>query len=132
MVKIAKDPTNPIEYQIQKDIFDWTVEPQQLNLYPELKWLNGSLNGVRLTIGAALKAKRGGMKKGFPDLSLPVKTKLYNGLFIELKRKGGKASPEQLEWLEHLKSQGYKAVVCVGFAAAIKTITDYLNGEVED
>lgn len=57
--------------------------------YPELWLLNGSLNGVRLSIGQAVKAKRCGEKRGFPDIFLPVARKGFHGLAIELKKKKG-------------------------------------------
>lgn len=103
--------------------------------HPELAYLNGSLNGVRLTIGQAAKARRCGMKKGFPDLSLPVTRGLYAGLYIELKplTRGKKnprrprLDPEQERWVEFLRSQGYCAAVCCGSDEAINFIKSYLN-----
>ena len=93
--------TEPSESDEQISLFAWA----ELNKgrYPELKLLNGSMNGVRLTIGQAVKAKRCGMKKGYPDLFLPVKRGEHNGLFIELKVGENKPSPEQLEWAEQLR-----------------------------
>lgn len=46
------------EHQEQCIIFEWAkIMSSQ---YPELKLLNASLNGVRLSIGQATKAKRSG------------------------------------------------------------------------
>lgn len=96
--------------------------------YPELRWLNGSLNGVRLTIGQAVKCKKIGMKKGFPDINLPVKRGKYPGLYIELKRiKSGRIEPEQREWRDFLLSQGYAHEFCKGADAAWKVILRYLK-----
>ena len=96
--------------------------------YPELKFLNGSLNGVRLTIGQAVKAKATGMKKGMPDLFLPVKRGKCSGLFIELKRlKGGSIQPEQKLWAKFLVSQGYQHYFCKGADVAWQTIINYLK-----
>ena len=89
-----------------------------------------TLNGVRLTIGQATKAKRSGNKKGVPDIWLPVKRGKFSGLVIELKREiGGVVLKEQKEWLAFLNKQGYNAVVCRGFMAAITEIQNYLTGE---
>lgn len=128
-----KQKAKPIqsEHDAQKAIFEWAEKMQ--NKHPELWFLNGSLNGVRLTIGQAVKAKKTGMKKGFPDMFFPLsmgqKTGYYYGLFIELKReKGGHASPEQKNWLKQLNSQGYYTCICKGKEAAIKVITQYLEG----
>ncbi len=96
--------------------------------YPNLRWITASLNGVRLTAGPRQKAKNSGMNRGFPDLQLPVKNSIYNGLFIEMKRKdGGSVSREQKLWLKHLKSQGYCAKVCRGHVEAMDLIKKYLG-----
>ncbi len=96
--------------------------------WPELRFLNGSLNGVRLTIGQAVKCKNTGMKSGYPDLFLPIKRGSYSGLFVELKRvKGGRVQPEQKLWAAMLTSQGYRHEFCKGCEAAWKVITDYLE-----
>jgi len=70
-----------------------------------------------------------GLRKGVPDLMLPVPSKNgHHGLFIELKVvRGGKVSKEQQRWIERLNEQGYMAVVCKGCDEAIKTIKEYLQ-----
>lgn len=123
-----------IEFNIQKQIFEWS----NLNIkkYPELKLLNASLNGVKLTSKlSAKRAKQSGMKKGFPDLFLPIAKKGFYGLFIELKRDENKAlkikkgilSKEQKQWIDDLNKQGYLAIVCYGFDNAKNAIENYLN-----
>jgi len=136
----TKNKTKPTqsEYDAQKAIFEWAE--RMIPKYPDLKWLNGSLNGVRLNIGQAVKAKKAGMKRGFPDINLPVTSIAVNsnygragiwcGLYIELKKeKGGSVTPEQKKWLRHLSDQGYFACVCKGKEAAIQLIIQYLEGE---
>lgn len=116
----------PTELQEQIAVFSWANT--QLDKYPLLRYMNASLNGVRLTIGQATIAKRSGLLKGYPDIFLPLRNKEYSGLFIELKRvKGGVVSPEQKDFLSFLNSQGFKAVVCRGSKEAIETIECYLN-----
>lgn len=123
-----------IEYEMQKAIFEWA----DINTYkaPELKLLNASLNGVKLTSQASgYKAKLAGLKKGYPDLFLPVARHSYHGLFIELKRdanealqiKRGSLTREQKWWLSELERQGYLAKVCFGFKNTIETIKNYLK-----
>ena len=114
------------EYTEQVEIFKWskTLEEQ----YPCLKYLNSSLNGIRLPIGLAMKAKRSGLIKGYPDIFLPYKTKLHNGLFIELKKtKGGLLSKEQREFINYLNSQSYLAFVCRGADEAKIAILNYIE-----
>ena len=70
-----------------------------------------------------------GLKKGVPDICLPVARGGHHGLYIELKReRGGKVSPEQIAWIEALKNEGYVAAVCRGCDEAISLITGYLAG----
>ena len=113
------------EYDEQVTIFQWAE--LMSGKYPQLKFMYGSLNGVRLTIGSAVKAKRAGMNKGFPDIFLPWPNKKNNGLFIELKIGNNKPSPEQVEYLNFLQSNGYSAHVCYGSEETINIIIDYLE-----
>lgn len=116
----------PTELQEQIAVFNWVN--LMTRKYPMLKYMNASLNGVRLTIGQATLAKKSGMVKGYPDIFLPVRNETYNGLFIELKRvKNGVVSPEQKDFISFLNSQGYLAVVCKGSQEAIEAIQTYLN-----
>ena len=128
-MKIFKLP-QPKEADIQRNVFLWA---QMLcREHPELELLNASLNGVRLTIGQAKKVKKSGMRKGYPDLFLPVPRGGYHGLYIELKRKKrGKAleaSDDQKWWLRKLTEQGYYTTVCRGFDETTETIINYLKG----
>jgi hypothetical protein len=74
------------------------------------------------------KLKAEGLSKGICDLCIPVPTKKYHGLYIEMKRlKGGAVSEEQKEWLDYLNSVGYKAIVCKGYNEAIEQVELYLK-----
>lgn len=122
----------------QAALFRWADEFKRE--YPELALLNGSLNGVHLSKAQAGKAKAAGMRKGFPDISLPVPRGGHHGLYIELKIKPyrnakGKmvypqVSKEQQWWINALTGNGYRAVVCKGCDAARAEILTYLKGGV--
>lgn len=113
------------EAQEQAALFRWTQYAR--GKYPELALLFHVPNeGARSTVtGAHLKQQ--GMKRGVPDLFLPVARDEYHGLFIEMKRKNGKTTQEQEWWLERLQAQGYKAVVCYGWDEARKELEEYLK-----
>lgn len=65
----------------------------------------------------AVRMKRAGVSKGFPDYLIFANGKRFA---IELKRqKGSKTSPEQLQWLEVLKTYGFNVKVCKGAQEAI-------------
>lgn len=118
------------EYHEQTALFRWAAIEERRD--PRLELLNSSQNGMRASsIAAAALAKKAGMKKGVPDITLPVAVAPYHGLFIELKRVGATAchvSPEQSWWLEQLTRQGYRAVVAYGWQDAAEIITAYLRG----
>lgn len=123
---MKKNNIIPTELQEQIAVFQWAN--LMIKKYPILRYLNASLNGIRLTIGQANLAKKSGLVKGYPDIFLPVRNNTYNGLFIELKRvKGGVVSSEQKDFINFLNSQGYLAVICKGSKEAIKQIESYLN-----
>ena len=122
------------EYNEQVRVFEWAKVYEKK--YPCLKYLNASQNGLMANTKAmAVRAKKSGLKKGYPDLFLPYPKhdKYYSGLFIELKRnlflKEKKVYPskEQREWLNYLNSVGYKAIVCYGADQAIQAIKEYLD-----
>lgn len=121
---------NFLEYEEQKIIFKWAALNEKV--YPCLKFLNASLNGVHFTNKlSAARAKATGLKSGFPDLFLPYPNGKYAGLFIELKRpKGlhakGRIQASQQVWIDYLNSVGYKALVCYGAKESIDVIKDYL------
>ena len=124
-----------IEADEQAALFRWAE--QHSHFYPELALLNGSLNGVRLSTGQAVKAKKQGMKSGFPDIQLPVAMGGYHGLFIELKIKPyrnhknkivyPKVSDDQKWWQARLREQGNRSEICKGFDAAMIEILNYLQ-----
>lgn len=113
------------EYQEQAKIFQWA----KLNLkqHPVLMFLHSDMSGVRLSAKHAALSKRIQMNRGFPDISLIYNNGEYSALFIELKVKGGRVSPQQRDYLQWLEKQGCKAVVCVGGDDAIEVIKDYIT-----
>lgn len=117
--------TKPSEHQEQCAVFSWAAHNSAK--YPELRFMFGTLNGVRLQIGQATKAKKAGNKRGVPDIILPYNNGKYNGLFIELKIPGNKPSKEQMEYINFLRSQNYFADVRVGSVEAINLIIDYME-----
>lgn len=73
--------------------------------------------------------KRAGLRKGFPDLFLPLARRGFHGFFIEMKFDRGKVSQSQITWLKKLKGEGYATAVCYGADEAIKLINKYIEGD---
>lgn len=73
-----------------------------------------------------------GAKKGWPDITLPVPRGGFNGLFLELKRKGNKPSNEQVDLLNALKKHGYCAecLIVDDWQPVIAFIKKYLDGKI--
>ena len=95
---------------------------------PELALLFAVPNGGARDVITGARLKQEGVKRGVPDLVLPVAKQGYHGLAIELKReRGGQVSPEQRWWHEQLREQGWRVEVCMGYKAAWTVLEDYLG-----
>ena len=96
--------------------------------WPELALLYHVPNEGKRSRTAGARMKAEGLKKGVPDLCLPVARGKWHGLYIELKRtKGGRVSQAQREWLDALEREGYAAAVAYGWEQAREMIAAYLE-----
>lgn len=95
---------------------------------PELRLLFAIPNGGERNIRVAAKMKAEGVKAGVSDLMLPVARHGLHGLWIEMKRPGGKASAEQKAWLDAMQGQGYGAVVCDHWLKAADCLAQWFGG----
>ena len=76
--------------------------------------------------------RRLGMRKGVPDLCIPLPRGKYHGFYIEMKSESGKVTKEQREWLKLLKNNGYATAICYGADEAINKISAYMRLERKD
>lgn len=113
------------EHAHQVAVFVWAA----LNApkYPELRMMFAIPNGGERNVIVAANLKAEGVRAHVPDICLPVARGNWHGLFIEMKKAGGRVDPGQAKYHEELKKQGYGACVCIGWEAAIQTIESYLN-----
>lgn len=113
------------EDEEQKQLIQWC------RTRPDLQFLfhipNETVGGVRWVT----RNRQLGVKKGVPDLMLPIPMHGYHGLFIEMKTATGKVRPEQKRWLDALTTFGYRAVVCHGWQEAKKELETYMKKEKE-
>lgn len=111
----------------QAKVVEWAHHAYRTrsDLYPLLRRLHCSLNGVKLSRTQAGIAKGQGMLKGVPDLFLPVPRGGYAGLYIEMKHGGNNPTPEQARFLQESVDCGYQAAVCWSAAEAIAVIQIY-------
>lgn len=137
--------------------------------YPDVLFHSDFGSGVKLTPGQAVRQKKqNGGRRAWPDLFIaepvintdliggrervgvlnaPVdwnvgvylNSRIWFGLFIELKREGTRLTKKNGEWasqhikeqagvLQKLRHRGYVAEFAVGFDDAKKMIDDYLGG----
>lgn len=112
----------------QRTLFEWAALHEWK--WPELKLMYHVPNEGKRSAATAMLQKRMGLRAGVPDICLPVARGGYHGMYIELKRaSGGRVQPSQQVWLSALQAQGYRAVVCRGWAEAAAALEEYLGGE---
>lgn len=114
------------EQQEQINLIKWTQQPSIRGVYPELALLFHIPNERPDKVQAAI-LKKMGVKRGVPDLFLPIPSGEYHGLFIEMKAMSGRPSDDQIWWAEHMKANGYACSVCYGWQNAAEVLTWYLS-----
>lgn len=85
-------------------------------------------NGGQRHKAVAAKMKATGTKRGVPDIFLPQPIDRWHGLFVELKKPGGKPSDEQVDWNRVLTVKGYRVYLCEGWEHAARSLQFYLEG----
>lgn len=95
---------------------------------PELRWMHSVPNGGARDIVTATRMKAEGVKRGVPDVFLPVAMYREHGLYIEMKKPdGGRQSDEQKEFAAHCSEYGFAYYVCDTWRDAANTVRHYLT-----
>lgn len=115
------------EYQHQANVIKWSQQPAIRKKYPELALLHHIKNETKEGAQQVAIDRALGVKKGVPDLCLPVARDKYHGLYIELKTDAGKTSEAQEWWGKKLLEQGYFWEVCHGWQSAVRVLEWYLD-----
>ena len=118
------------EDEMQAALLDWAGTMLKIGKYPELETLFHVPNEGKRTASYGHKLKEMGMKRGVPDLVLPVARGGYGGLYIELKKPDGKVSEFQRQFIRNLRKWGQCAGVCRSWTDASQVIEKYLKGEI--
>lgn len=145
------------EHGHQTALFCWAAAVSNSGIIPELSLMyavpNGGSRGAdrfeAAKTGAMLKAE--GVRKGVPDLFLPVpvdatsvrctvlgdviahdarcvvENRSIAGLYVEMKIEGGVVSEAQAEMIAKLKRQGYAVGVCYSWQEAASLIRTYFG-----
>lgn len=115
----------PTESQEQQRLFQWARMEE--GKFPELALLYHIPNEGKRSRSTGRRMVAEGLKKGVPDLCLPVARGGAHGLYIELKRtRDWKITKEQESWMNDLMAQGYQVALCIGWEKAAEIIRSYL------
>lgn len=115
------------EDQEQQNVIKWSQQPTIRKAYPELAMLYHIPNERKCSVQEGARLKRMGVKRGVPDLCLPIPRGKYHGLYIEMKTETGRPTPEQKWWGEKLTGAGYFWEVCHGWQIAVRVLEWYLT-----
>lgn len=124
----------PLEKHDQANLFAW-AEAQMFN-YPELDLMyaipnaGGYTGGFKKNKGRVIQMRKQGVKKGVPDIHLPVARRGWNSLYIELKREDDDTlKPDQEKWAKKLREANNCVALASGFVDACDILVRYLRGE---
>lgn len=113
----------------QQALFEWAEYNK--GKWPELEWMYHIPNEGKRSKARGAQMKREGLKKGVPDICLPVARGGYHALYIEMKRvRDGRLTEDQKKWMSGLTRLGNRAVRCNGWEKASEEIIAYLEGKV--
>ena len=116
------------EAQEQEALFAWAR--LSAAKYPGLELMYHIPNEGKRTVSNGAALKRQGLKKGVPDICLPVPKGKYHGMYIEMKKKGEKPTAEQKKYINELAKQGYACIIAdKGWADAAELIKEYMSME---
>lgn len=115
------------EAQHQAAVIKWSQQPHIRARYPELALLFHIPNGGTRDAVEGKHLKQQGVKKGVPDLCLPVPKGIYHALYIEMKTEKGRTTSDQEWWGNSLLLQGNMWEVCHGWESAVRVLEWYLN-----
>lgn len=99
--------------------------------FPELSAIYHIVNEGKRTVSMGGRLKEMGLRKGMPDLCLPVSRCAYGSLYIEMKKVGGKPTAEQIDRLELLEYYGNAVAICEGAEQAEKVLTAYCSNDLD-
>jgi hypothetical protein len=116
------------EEQEQRALLLW-ADTLAVAQEPRLAWLYHTPNGGKRSKATAGRLKAMGVKAGVPDLHLPVPSRGYHGLWLEMKASGQHPTPAQVHWLESLATQGHCCGVYTTWHKAAEHLCWYLERE---
>lgn len=115
------------ELQHQIAVIKWSEQPSIRSKWPCLKLLYHNANERKCSEVTGRLLRMAGLRRGVPDLTLPVPRGTYHGLYIEMKTPTGETSDDQDWWITELIDQGYFCEVCHGWESAVRVLEWYMG-----
>jgi len=128
------------EFHIQCSFYNWCITHKDAVELPGLDMIFAVPSGAHLAKGQGSKLVKEGLRRGVPDMILPVPRLPFHGLFIEIKvdelrdhltkkiiRRAGTPTEQQTEYMRRLDLLGYKVALCFGLYEAKKAVLEYYN-----
>ena len=117
----------PSEHKLQSMCVAWARARAVTNYKFRLLFAIPNGGARNAITGALLKAE--GVTPGVPDLFLAQLSGGFGGLFVEMKRLGGKCSDAQLDMHEDLRASGYAVEVVDDFEGFKRAVLGYLGAD---
>ena len=105
----------------QRQLIQWVKQ------YPWGQFLFHIPNETTGGQGWIVRNSQMGCRKGVPDLMLPIPRHGYHGMFIEMKKPGGRLQENQGKWIAALTDLGYLAVCSKGWEEARDALQRYMD-----
>jgi len=134
MQQKTKGKNNQVEAKEQVALFQW--RDYNLYHYPGIDLMFATLNGAYLQGTGEQRARqwiklvKQGARRGVLDVFLPVAKGQYHGLWMEMKAPKpyrSNVTPEQKDWQQRMRKEGYMARIVYGCEEAIAAIEAYYN-----
>lgn len=131
-IKARAARLEPTEHESQKALIQWWDKQCVVWGVPKFALFavpNGSvLAGDDIARARSMqRMKSEGFRNGAPDLILAVARKGFHGMYIEMKSRTGRASPEQIAFHSYLRDAGYCVEMLKSTELAIEAIKFYMS-----
>lgn len=100
--------------------------------YPDLRFIFAVPNGGMRQRQTAIILKDEGVKRGVPDVCLPIPRGGFHGWWCEFKYSRNKPSEVQEDFIAFLRLQGFYVLVSWSASEAIKDLIAYLDLPADD
>lgn len=113
------------EEDLHRLVFDWVFAMEAS--HPILRYMMHVPNGGARSKGEAGKLKAMGVRKGVSDVTCPFASGPFKGFACELKAPKGRCTPEQSDFLDKSKADGWLTGVCFSLDEFVAMAQSFLG-----